>query len=115
MVELSVGDIVFVNFPFSNLKNSKLRPAVIIADVFNEDWILCQITSKSYADLNSIKLKDSNFDSGSLNIISYIRPGKIFTAHKSIINKQVGKLNIATRQLVINNIVNLISIIGSPK
>ena len=110
MVELSVGDIVFVNFPFSNLKKSKLRPAVIIADVSNDDWILCQITSKPYADVNSIELNDSNFDSGSLNIRSYIRSGKIFTAHKSIINKQVGKLNIATRQLVINYIINLISI-----
>ena len=110
MVELSVGDVVFVNFPFSNLINSKLRPAVLIADVSNEDWVLCQITSKAYSDVNSIELNDSNFDIGSLNITSYIRAGKTFTAHKSIINKQVGKLNISTRQLVINNIVNLISI-----
>jgi len=33
MVKLSVGDVVFVNFPFSNLAQSKLRPAVIIASL----------------------------------------------------------------------------------
>jgi len=56
MVEFSVGDVVFVNFPFSNLEKSKLRPAVIIASVQNHDWILCQITSKSYSDTRSIEL-----------------------------------------------------------
>jgi len=30
--KLSVGDVVFVNFPFSDLIKSKLRPAVVIAD-----------------------------------------------------------------------------------
>ncbi len=40
MEELSVGDVVFVNFPFSDLKNSKLRSAVILACVSNDDWIL---------------------------------------------------------------------------
>jgi len=110
MDELSVGEVVFVNFPFSNLKNAKLRPAVIIACASNGDWVLCQITSKSYADVNSIELNALNFDTGSLNITSYIRAGKIFTAHKSIINKKVGKLNLSTRKSLINNIINLISI-----
>lgn len=50
MEKLSVKDVVFVNFPFSDLKNTKLRPAVIIANVQNDDYILCQITSKAYSD-----------------------------------------------------------------
>lgn len=56
MGELSIGDVVFVNFPFSNLENSKLRPAVIIASAQNNDWILCQITSKPYADIGQTGL-----------------------------------------------------------
>jgi len=110
MEALSVGDVIFVHFPFSDLKKSKLRPAVLVANIQNEDWILCQITSKPYADVNSIEINKINFKKGSLNITSYIRAGKIFTAHISIINKKVGQLNLATRKLLSNNIIELVNI-----
>lgn len=48
MGELSVADIVFVSFPFSDLSDAKLRPALVLAYAQRNDWILCQITSKSY-------------------------------------------------------------------
>jgi len=108
MEKLSVGDVVFVNFPFSDLTNSKLRPAVIVAAVNNNDWILCQITSKSYADPLSIELISSDFSRGLLNIKSYIRPGKIFTAHESIIDKNVGALNRDKQILLVQCITSII-------
>lgn len=89
METLSVGDVVFVHFPFSDLKKSKLRPAVLVANIQNEDWILCQITSKPYADINSIEINKMNFKKGSLNITSYIRAGKIFTAHIVLLVKRL--------------------------
>jgi len=110
MGELSIGDVVFVNFPFSNLENSKLRPAVIIASAQNNDWILCQITSKPYADTKSIELNDIDFDQGTLKRVSYIRAGKIFTAHESIINKRVGNLKKTKQRLIVDAIIELISI-----
>ena len=110
MEKLSVGSIVFVHFPFSNLQESKLRPAVIIAEVSNDDWVLCQITSRSYADITSIEITDKNFQQGRLNITSYIRPGKIFTGHESIIDKCVGRLNRMTQQQLIDKIIALIDI-----
>jgi mRNA interferase MazF len=45
MVTPSVGAVVLVPFPFSDLSQSKRRPAVVLADVGRNDWILCQITS----------------------------------------------------------------------
>ncbi len=110
MVKLSVGDVVFVNFPFSNLTQSKLRPAVIIASVKNNDWILCQITSKTYSDSSSLKIESDSFEQGSLNITSYIRPGKIFTAHESIVNKKVGSLKKCIRKLLVDKIIYIISL-----
>jgi hypothetical protein len=46
MVTPTVGTVVLVSFPFSDLSHSKLRPAVVTAHVGRDDWILCQITSK---------------------------------------------------------------------
>ncbi len=43
MVSPSVGSVVLVRFPFFDLSVSKLRPAVVLAGVDRDDWVLCQI------------------------------------------------------------------------
>jgi mRNA interferase MazF len=55
-----------VRFPFSNLSQSKLRPAVVLADAGRGDWILCQVTSNPYADPRAIMLSDKSFHQGGL-------------------------------------------------
>ncbi len=76
MVTPSDGAVVTVLFPFSDLSNSKLRPAVVLADAGRGDWVLCQITSKSYADASAMELENADFARGFLNLTSYARPGK---------------------------------------
>lgn len=78
------GDIVIVPFPFSDLSNSKRRPAIVLADLEGEDLILGQITSKMTSDKYAIKIDNSHFKDGTLNRDSNIRPNKIFTADKNI-------------------------------
>ena len=56
MVAFAKGSVVLVPFPFSDLSQSKLRPAVVLADAGRGDWILCQMTSKSYADPRAVQL-----------------------------------------------------------
>lgn len=50
MVPSTVGAVVLVPFPFSDLSNAKLRPAVVLADASRGDWILSQITSNPFGD-----------------------------------------------------------------
>ncbi len=45
MVTPSAGAVVLFPFPFSDLSQAKLRPAVALEDAGRGDWILCQITS----------------------------------------------------------------------
>ena len=92
MVSPSAGSIVLVMFPFSDLSASKLRPAIVLASAGRGDWILCQVTSGSYEDPTAIKITDADFVSGSLQRVSFARPGKLFTANISIITSEVGRL-----------------------
>ena len=92
MVAPRVGIVVLVRFPFSDLSNSKLRPAVILANAMRGDWVLCQITSKRYADIKAVEIKDSDFTKGSLMVTSYARPGKLFTANSDIMTKEAGAI-----------------------
>jgi len=67
------------------LSKSKLRPAIVIAEVGYDDWILCQVTSQPYSDPQAIVISDESFQQGSLYRVSYVRPGKLFTAHATLI------------------------------
>jgi mRNA interferase MazF len=92
LVAPSVGAVVLVPFPFSDLSRSKLRPALVLADAARGDWVLCQITSKPYADLHAVMFDDADFEIGSLRVKSYARPGKLFTANESLMVSRVGRL-----------------------
>jgi len=102
--EISVGNIVFVSFPFSDLSRAKLRPALVLAYAQREDWILCQITSKFYNDINSIRIDENDYIQGSLEIVSYVRLGKLFTANVQLIKKNVATIKLETHQKVIDAI-----------
>lgn len=86
------GDILVIPFPFSDLSESKRRPTLVLTDLPGDDIILCQITSKNSRDLDSIFLTEEDFETGSLNRPSYIRPNRIFTADKRIILYKIGHI-----------------------
>lgn len=108
MVTPSAAADVTVLFPFSDLSSSKLRPAVVLADAGRGDWILCQLTSKSYSDPHAVQIENVDFASGSLHRTSYARPGKIFTANETLLVSQVGKLKDDSFRKVANAIVCLL-------
>jgi len=69
-----------------------MRPAVVLAQASPNDWILCQITSNPYTDHRAVELRHSDFAEGSLKIISFARPGKLFTAHRILVHEEIGRL-----------------------
>lgn len=102
------GSVVLVPFPFSDLSESKLRPALVVADAGKGDWVLSQITSKPYADSSALPISESDFSEGGLRTTSYVRPGKIFTANQGIFVSVAGNLNHEARATVAEAIIALI-------
>lgn len=92
MVTPTAGEVVSVPFPFSDLSQSKVRPAVCLADAGRGDWVLCQITSSPYGDPVAEPLDAPDFASGGLLVASVVRPGKLFTAHAGLMVRSVGVL-----------------------
>jgi len=92
MVTPSTGSVVLLRFPFSDLSQSKLRPAVVLASADRDDWILCQLTSKPYGDGRAIQITDADFATGGLRLVSYARPAKLFTAHRGLFVAEPGRL-----------------------
>jgi len=92
MVTPAVGSVVLVRFPFSDLSQAKLRPAVVLANAGRGDWVLCQITSNPYGDRLAIAIRDADFAVGSLRLVSHARPGKLFTGSGALMVREVGRL-----------------------
>ncbi len=92
MAKFVKGDVVVVPFPFSDLTQAKRRPALVLAELSGEDVILSQITSQNIKDRYAIPLEIEDFESGSLNRNSNIRPNRIFTADQNILLYKVGHL-----------------------
>ncbi len=104
MGKFTVGSVVLVTFPFSNLKGQKIRPALVLAQVEFNNLILCQITSKPYSSKTAIRLKLSDFTKGGLPVVSFARPDKLFTADATIIKNTAGKLTPRTRRLILQRV-----------
>lgn len=104
---LGAGSVVLVTFPFSNLKGQKVRPALVLANVEFGNFILCQITSKSYTSKMAVRIKPEDFAEGNLPVVSYVRPDKLFTADATIIKRSVGTLTPTIKNKILRRVSRL--------
>ena len=102
------GTVVLVRFPFSDLSDSKLRPAVVLAEAGRGDLVLVQVTSNPYADVRAVELTGDSFEDGGLQRTSYARPGKLFTANESLVARSAGQLSSRAGGAVVDAVVRLL-------
>lgn len=100
MERFVAGDIVVVSFPFTDLSDSRRRPALVLANL-GDDVIICEITSIMRNDLYVVLLENNDLESGKLKVRSIIRPNRIVTIHKSKINYKFGKIKDSKLQEVL--------------
>lgn len=110
MEKFAVGSIVLVTFPFSNLKGKKIRPALVLARVEFDNLVLCQITSKPYSSKTAIPIELSDFAEGSLPVVSFVRPDKLFTADISIVKNTAGKLKTRMKNVILQKVRSLFTV-----
>jgi mRNA interferase MazF len=108
MGAFSAGQVVLLRFPFSDLSGDKLRPAVVLAYAGRQDWIVCQITSNPLSDANAIPLSSTDFVSGGLQRASIARPGKVFTAHESLIASHIGTLKPKVLESIRDRVIQIL-------
>ena len=92
MEEFVKGDILIVEFPFSNLKILKRRPILVLKVPKGEDLLVVQITGSSYEKAYELILRNEDFKVGSLKRDSYVRIDKIASLEKSLIKYKLGSL-----------------------
>jgi len=61
-----------------------------------------------FTTTQAITIDDDSFVEGSLRLISYARPGKLFTANSSIIKSQVGTLGDESFKVIIDAVIKVL-------
>jgi mRNA interferase MazF len=108
MEGLVKGDIVVLPFPFSDLSQTKRRPALVVAQAGGDELLLCQITSQDVRDCHAVNLNPADFQSGSLRKSSNIRPNRIFTADSEIILYRAGHIAPEKTMSVVEELVSIL-------
>ena len=90
-----VGDVVLAPLPFTDLSEIKVWPAVVVADVGTQDWVLCQITSKSPAGDRQIPIGPIDMKRGRLRHESWVRPDRLYTVNERVFRHTIGRLSAA--------------------
>ncbi|MDD9953839.1 MAG: type II toxin-antitoxin system PemK/MazF family toxin [Candidatus Woesearchaeota archaeon] len=101
------GDIVLVTFPFSDLSETKLRPAVVVATPGGSNTILCQITTKKRKNTAyevSLPRSDCN---GDIRFDSNIYVDMLFTLHQDLVQRKLGTIRKATKEKIAKKIRKL--------
>ncbi len=105
-------ELVWVRFPFSNLTDSKVRPAVVVSNtIYNRahlDIIVCALTSNLEKQDYSIPISNENLSSGTLPIKSRIRADNILLIEKTLVVRPFARLDTQTFDALASEIAKLI-------
>ena len=85
-------DILLVNFPFSDFKLKKIRPAIVIKPLEGENTILCQITTKKRGISKYEIVLNKKSCEGNIKFDSNIYLDMIFTLHESLVVNKIGSV-----------------------
>lgn len=93
-VKLSRGDIVLVRFPFTDLSETSLRPALIVSkEQIGQDIILAAISSIVRDSVFSdciVNMDHPEFGLTGLRVTSVLRLHKLVTVDRSTIIRRIG-------------------------
>ena len=100
---LAKGDVVLAQFPFTDLSQVKLRPAIVLqASPTKDEITICFVSSQKVNQLAEDEFAlletDPEFASTGLRISSKTRVTRIVTLSRQLISKRLGQLGITQTQ-----------------
>lgn len=106
-------EIVYIKFPFTDLSNYKLRPALIISNSeYNkkDNVILIWIFWNEWIKEFSMNIEEDDLKSWKMLKISFLRFQNIFTLDKKLIERKIGEIKKKKLNKVIEKIQNYIKL-----
>ncbi|MEM7594474.1 MAG: type II toxin-antitoxin system PemK/MazF family toxin [Cyanobacteria bacterium P01_A01_bin.83] len=91
MPNYSKNDVILVRYPFSDLSNVKVRPAIVVnTKHISQDILIVPLTSKT-ASLLPGEFTLVEWQAAGLNVPSAVKRG-IYTVEQNLVIKTIGQL-----------------------
>lgn len=107
------GDLVLLPFPFSDLSDQKRRPAIVVSPDrlhrATNDRIVVAVTSNLQPGWpgEPLPLSSRDLSTGKLPRPSLILPSKLFTVHRSLVVKTLGRVKPAKMTSILETVAGL--------
>ncbi|NOZ77342.1 MAG: type II toxin-antitoxin system PemK/MazF family toxin [Euryarchaeota archaeon] len=96
-MNIDKGDLLLVNFPFTNFEDFKRRPVLVVSgEVVNKktrDLVVCAVTTNPIHRDFGVGISQDDLSEGHLKKDSIVKTSHIATISKSIVIKRIGTLN----------------------
>ena len=105
------GDIVVVDFPFTDISQTKKRPALVLSNqTVNQtgDYLLVMITSQVKYDGLSLPIALTDYADKTLLLTSFVRIHKIFLLNESLISYRFSAVTASLRQSIALQLAELV-------
>lgn len=97
MIHYEFGDLLLLRaYPFSNASQIKKRPALVLADIGDQDILVARVTSEDSRNEYDLYLK--HWGDYGLLLPSCVRVSKIATLDKNLVIKKIGKIESPDRR-----------------
>lgn len=98
------GQVVLVRFPFTDLRSSKQRPALVVSSkafvAAGEDVVVVAISGQRVERPGSFDCVVKDWEAAGLLMPSVVRAGKLVTLHGDFIRRTLGLLSVSDREAV---------------
>jgi len=90
MASYATGDVVLLEFPFTDTAGSKRRPALILLDTGDDDIVVARVTGQLSAAPQDVTLDE--WQQAGLLLPSVVRLHKVATLQRRLVDKKLGRL-----------------------
>ena len=100
------GDIVVIRFPFTDLNQAKMRPALLLGKLpgIHDDWLVCMISTRVHQHIagfdDLLDTNDADFSESGLKAPSVIRVGRLLVVEGKLIPGSIGSVSTERLQRV---------------
>lgn len=108
MTTYKSGDVILLQFPFSDLSSSKKRPAgVLVAIPHRKELIVVMLTSTKKVD-EIVDYQIKNTQKAGLKEVTYARTSRLITIKDKLAIRKLGKLDDDDFETIIDKVKTLI-------
>jgi len=107
-ITITLGGIYMLPFPYSDLSNNKLRPAIALTlpDAFGDVKFVFITTKEPQAPSKRLPLGEADFDGSALPYKSYVRAEKTMLLSQAVVVKKLAQLTSKALQLILRQTIN---------